>query len=129
MTDSRALTEDEAFTASPPLIDLLAPDVPALLSGLDRRLVTRFDGTTLVLRTAGVHVVPLEMNWRQRLLSAIAHPSYSTFIGSVSAIFRNPVAIWSVWQSMAASARLNARFLIGGNHELVGRQRLRLETE
>ena len=48
VNDSRAFTEaGGAARASPPLIDLVAPDVPDLLRQLDGRTVTRFDGTTV----------------------------------------------------------------------------------
>jgi membrane-bound serine protease (ClpP class) len=73
--ESRSFTETEALSASPPLIDLVAADVPDLLAKLDGRTVRRFDGRTVVLHTAGARVVPLEMNWRQKLLSALAHPN------------------------------------------------------
>ena len=94
VTDSRAFTEDEALTASPPLIDLIAPDVPALLRRLDGRLVTRFDGTTRVLRTAGATVVPIEMNWQQRLLSAIAHPNVAYLLLSLGTLGLT-IELWS----------------------------------
>ena len=51
VTESRAFTEAEAAAAVPPLIDVVAQDVPHLLRQLDGRTVTRFDGTTVVLRT------------------------------------------------------------------------------
>lgn len=73
--ESRSFTEREAIDATPPLIDLVANDVPDLLAKLDGRTVRRFDGRTVVLHTAGARVVDLEMNWRQRLLSALAHPN------------------------------------------------------
>ena len=53
MTESRTYTEQEALTATPPLIDLMASDVPDLLTKLDGRSVTRFDGRTVTLHTAG----------------------------------------------------------------------------
>ena len=74
VNNSRAFTEEEALNASPQLIDLVVPDIPSLLRSLDGRTVTRFDGTTIVLRTAGGQMVPIEMTLRQRVLSAIAHP-------------------------------------------------------
>ncbi len=52
----------------------MVPDIPSLLRSLDERTVTRFDGTTIVLRTAGGQMVSIEMTLRQRVLSAIAHP-------------------------------------------------------
>ncbi len=71
--ESRSFTETEAIGANPPLIDLVAKDVPDLLAKLDGRTVRRFDGRTVVLHTSGAQVVPLEMNWRQKLLSTLAH--------------------------------------------------------
>jgi membrane-bound serine protease (ClpP class) len=81
--ESRSFTEEEAFNAKPPLVDVLAKDVPDLLRQLDGREVKRFDGTTTVLRTSGARVVPLEMNWRQRLLSAVAHPNIAYILLSL----------------------------------------------
>ncbi len=75
VSESRAFTEDEALNAKPPLIDLPATDVDDLLRQLDGRSITRFDGSKVILHTAGARVVPVEMNLRQRVLSAIAHPN------------------------------------------------------
>jgi membrane-bound serine protease (ClpP class) len=72
---SRAFTEEEALSASPPLIDLVASDVPDLLKKLDGRTISRFDGSTVVLRTAGARIVPIDMTFRQRVLSTVAHPN------------------------------------------------------
>ena len=66
VNDSRAFTDEEAIGASPPLIDLVARDVPALIRALDGRTIARFDGTTVTLRTAGARVVPIAMTLRQR---------------------------------------------------------------
>lgn len=81
--ESRSFTENEAVNASPPLIDFVVADVPALLAKLDGRTVRRFDGRTVVLHTAGAHVVGFEMNWRQRLLSALAHPNIAYMLLSL----------------------------------------------
>lgn len=72
--ESRAFTDQEAIQARPPLVDLVVPDVEALLRELDGRTVRRFDGTALTLRTAGAEVRRIDMSRRQRFLSAIAHP-------------------------------------------------------
>lgn len=74
VTKSRAFTDNEALEATPPLIDFVAPDVPTLLRMLDGRMVRRFNGSTTVVRTAGAIVESVDMSWRQRFLSAIAHP-------------------------------------------------------
>jgi membrane-bound serine protease (ClpP class) len=83
VNDSRAFTEEEALHASPPLIDLLASDLPDLLRKLDGRVVSRFDGTTVTLSTAGARVVPIAMTLRQRVLSAIAHPNIAYLLLSL----------------------------------------------
>ena len=44
VTESRSFTEQEALGATPPLIDLVATDVPDLLRKLDGRTIARFDG-------------------------------------------------------------------------------------
>ena len=74
VTESRSYTEHEALNASPALIDLIAADVPDLLRKLDGRTVTRFDGRSEVIRTAGAELERVEMTRAQRVLSALAHP-------------------------------------------------------
>jgi membrane-bound serine protease (ClpP class) len=74
VTDSRSFTEQEAASASPPLIDVVATDVPELLKKLDGRTVKRFNGTPVTLHLANPEVREIEMTWTQRVLSAIAHP-------------------------------------------------------
>jgi membrane-bound serine protease (ClpP class) len=86
VTDSRAFTEREALSATPPLIDLAADDVPGLLRQLDGRTVTRFDGRTATLRTAGADVVAVTPTWRQRALSAIAHPQVAYLLFTLGMI-------------------------------------------
>ena len=80
---SKAFTEDEALNASPPLIDLVATDVPDLLKKLDERTVTRFDGSTVTLHTASAPMTTIEMTLRQRVLSAIAHPNIAYILMSL----------------------------------------------
>jgi membrane-bound serine protease (ClpP class) len=74
VTESRTYTEQEALTAVPPLIDLIAADVPDLLAKLDGRSVTRFDGRTITLHTAGAPTHAVRMTWSQQALSGLAHP-------------------------------------------------------
>ena len=74
VTESRTYTELEAKSADPPLIDVIATDLPDLLTKLDGRTVTRFDGRTETLRTAGAERHAIEMTWAQKVLSAVAHP-------------------------------------------------------
>jgi membrane-bound serine protease (ClpP class) len=74
VTESRTYTEQEARDAAPPLIDVIATDLPDLLRKLDGKPVTRFDGRVETLRTAGAEQHAVEMTWAQKILSAVAHP-------------------------------------------------------
>jgi membrane-bound serine protease (ClpP class) len=67
----------------PPLIDLVANDVNDLLSKLDARRVSRFDGREVTLDTKGVSTERAEMTRRQLLLSAIAHPQIAYMLLSL----------------------------------------------
>lgn len=81
--ESRAFTDQEALTASPPLIDVVAADLPALLATLDGRRVKRFDGREVTLRTHGHPVERMAMTRRQQFLSAIAHPQVAVLLMSL----------------------------------------------
>jgi membrane-bound serine protease (ClpP class) len=94
VNNSRAFTEEEALHASPPLIDLVASDLSTLLRVLDGRTVTRFGGETIVLRTAGALVVPIEMSLRQRILGAIAHPDVAYILLSLGTLGLT-IELWS----------------------------------
>lgn len=81
--DSRAFTDQEALTAKPPLIDLVADDLPDLLRQLDGRTIARFDGSEVTLDTDQLAIERLEMTRRQRLLAAIAHPQIAALLLSL----------------------------------------------
>jgi membrane-bound serine protease (ClpP class) len=72
VTESLSFTEQEALKDH--LIDLIVPDVPALVKALDGREIKRFDGSTVTLHLAGQKTVIVAMNWRQQVLSLIARP-------------------------------------------------------
>jgi membrane-bound serine protease (ClpP class) len=86
VTESRAFTDEEARTAAPPLVDLVARDVADLLRQLDGRAVRRFDGTTLTLALGGTRREVVSMTWRQRVLSAIAHPQIAYLLFSLGTL-------------------------------------------
>lgn len=97
--NSRAFTEREALEAGPPLIDLVADDVPSLLRALDGRTVKRFKGEPVMLRTAGAEMVEARMSFRQRVLSAVAHPNIAYLLLSLGMLgltieFWSPGAIF-----------------------------------
>ena len=94
VTDSESFTEVEALSATPPLIDFIVDDLEELLETLDGRMVTRWDGGTEILRTAGARVEHIEMNWRQRLLSAVAHPQIAVLLFSLGTLGLT-IELWS----------------------------------
>ena len=86
VVESQSFTEVEALDASPPLIDLIATDLEDLLEQLDGRSIERWDGDTIELTTAGAEIIFLQMNWRQQLLSAIAHPQIAVLLFSLGTL-------------------------------------------
>lgn len=92
--NSRAFTETEAAAAVPPLIDLMASDVPDLLQKLNGRTIRRFDGRTQQVHTEGARVVTLEMTLRQRVLSAVADPNVAYILLSLGTLGLT-IELWS----------------------------------
>lgn len=84
--ESKAFTDQEARTAEPPLIDIVAKDLDDLLRQLDGRTVVRFDGQEMTLATKGAPIEYVSMSWRQRLLSAIAHPQVAYLLFSLGTL-------------------------------------------
>ncbi len=69
---SVSITDEEALKLN--VIDLIAPDIPTLLSKIDGRVV-KMDGATRTLHTKGVQPKPIQMSWRDRLLEIISNPT------------------------------------------------------
>ena len=72
-----SLTAEEALREK--VIDVVAGDVPELLARIDGRTV-RLHGGTLKLATRGLAVETVLPDWRQRLLSVIANPSFALIL-------------------------------------------------
>ncbi|MBA3231665.1 MAG: nodulation protein NfeD [Acidobacteria bacterium] len=94
VTESRTFTEVEALNAEPPLIDVVATDLADLLQQLDGRTITRFDGRTETLRTAGATLERVEQSWSQRVLGAIAHPQIAYLLLSLG-ILGLTIELWN----------------------------------
>ncbi len=94
VTESRSYTEQEAIDANPPLIDLIANDVPDLIHKLDGRTIRRFDGETETLHTAGATVRPIEMSWPQKILSGLAHPQVAYLLLTLGTLGLT-IELWS----------------------------------
>jgi len=94
--EAKSFTEDEALKTK--LIEVIAPNVPALLRWADGKTVKRFDGTKSLLRVAGKPVVRYEMSLKQRLLSWIMDPNIAFILMSLGMLalyaeFNHPGAI------------------------------------
>lgn len=94
VTESRSYTEREAIEAEPALIDVIASDVEELLQKLDGRVVTRFNGETETLHTAGAPVERVELTWAQRVLSALAHPQIAYLLLTLGTLGLT-IELWS----------------------------------
>jgi membrane-bound serine protease (ClpP class) len=73
VVESLSFTADEALAKG--LIDLVAPDLGALVAGLDGRAFEKPAGTARTLRLAGATIVRDEMPPLRRLLSTLIHPN------------------------------------------------------
>ena len=82
--ESKSFTDREALDQH--LIDLIAPSDQALLSAINGRTVTRFDGRMQTLDTAGAKVEVYQRTLRQRLISAIADPNIALVLLVIGAL-------------------------------------------
>jgi membrane-bound serine protease (ClpP class) len=94
VTESRSFTDQEALGATPPLIDVVANDVPDLVRKLDGRTIARFDGRAETLHTAGASTTAVEMTWPQRVLSAVAHPQVAYLLLTLGTLGLT-IELWS----------------------------------
>jgi len=69
---ARSLSSAEAREAG--VIDIVAKDIPDLLSQLDGREITLDDGRLVTLHTGNAIVERIEPDWRTRMLGIIANP-------------------------------------------------------
>ena len=82
--ESKSFTEKEALDQH--LVDLIAPSETDLLRELDGRTVTRFDGQTVTLHTAGATIEVYERSLRQKIISAIADPNIALILLVIGAL-------------------------------------------
>jgi len=76
--EAASLAADEALAQH--VVDVVAPDLPALLRALDGRELRVAGGATVVLATAHAVVVTEEPGWRDRLLAVIGDPSLALML-------------------------------------------------
>jgi len=82
--ESKSFTDKEALDEH--LIDLIATSDQALVAALDGRTVTRFDGATQTLHTAGMEVEVYERTARQKIVAAIADPNIALILLVIGAL-------------------------------------------
>jgi len=82
--ESKSFTEREAMDQH--LIDLIAPNDAALLAALDGRVVTRFDGSSQTLHTAGAAIEVYQRSLREKIISAIADPNIALIMLVIGAL-------------------------------------------
>ncbi len=82
--ESKSFTEREALDQH--LADIVAPSDQALLTALDGRVVTRFDGSSQTLHTAGATIEEYEKSLRQKIVSAIADPNIALVLLVIGAL-------------------------------------------
>jgi membrane-bound serine protease (ClpP class) len=76
--NSKSYTEREALDLR--LIDQVASSEQALLDSLDGRMITRFDGSTVVLHTRGAVIVQIEPTLREKILDRMVDPNLAVLI-------------------------------------------------
>jgi membrane-bound serine protease (ClpP class) len=82
--ESKSFTDREALDQK--LVDVIEPGDRQLLSALDGRTITRFDGSSTTLHTAGAEIVEYQRTPRQRIIAAIADPNIALILLVVGAL-------------------------------------------
>lgn len=62
------------------LVDVVAASVEELLEVLDGRVVQRFDGSEVTLRTANASFVTSELSWRHEFMEFLGNPTVAYFL-------------------------------------------------
>jgi membrane-bound serine protease (ClpP class) len=93
---SKSFTEDEALQQH--LIDVIAPNLPALLRAVDGRRVRRYDGSVVTLQLSGQQIRTYDMSLKERLLSSLMDPNIAFLLFALGALalfaeFNHPGAV------------------------------------
>ena len=81
---SKSFTEDEALQQK--LIDIVAPNLTALLRSADGRQIRRYDGSTVKLHLVGQAVRGYDMSLKERVLSALMDPNIAFLLFALGAL-------------------------------------------
>ena len=74
---------EESVALEQGLIDMVQGSVEELLAALDGREIERFDGSRVVLNTAGAQLVTTEFSFRQEFMEFLANPSIAYILLSL----------------------------------------------
>jgi membrane-bound serine protease (ClpP class) len=93
---SKSFTDQEALQQH--LIDYIAKDPADLLKQIDGKTITRFDGRTAILHTAGAQIVDYEMTLKEQILEFLMDPNITFLILIIGAAaiyfeFNHPGAV------------------------------------
>jgi len=75
---SKSYSDKEAQQLN--LIDVIAPDETALLTMLDGRTITRFDGSKVVLHTRDAQLVAVDPTLRESILDRLTDPNLAVLV-------------------------------------------------
>jgi len=82
--ESKSFTEDEALQQK--LIDVIAPNLPALLKAIDGRRIRRYDGSMMTLHVAGQAIRNYDMSVKERLLSMLMDPNIAFLLFALGSL-------------------------------------------
>lgn len=82
--ESKSFTEKEALDDK--LIELIAANEHDLITQLDGRTITRFNGSQTTLHLRDPEVRTYEPNWRQQILSAVSDPNMALILLVIGAV-------------------------------------------
>lgn len=93
---SKSFTEEEALQQH--VIDVVAPNLGALLRAVDGRKVRRYDGSTVTLHVLGQQIRSYDMSIKERLLSLLMDPNIAFLLFALGALalfaeFNHPGAV------------------------------------
>jgi membrane-bound serine protease (ClpP class) len=93
---SKSFTDQEALQQH--LIEYVAKDPSDLLKQIDGKTVTRFDGRTVVLHTAGTQILDYTMSLKEQILEFLMDPNIAFLIliigaAAIYAEFNHPGAV------------------------------------
>lgn len=94
--NSASITADEALSKN--VIDIISPDIPSLLSGIDGREI-KANGRSVRLETAGAKTQRIEMSLRQKVVNILSTPDIAFLLLSLGSLgifleFYNPGMIF-----------------------------------